>query len=196
MDNKEKTNELEIEIENEVIEEVKLSVEEKVYELDIRIQEIDAQIENYEELLYQSDEFDFEEELSRLKQEYKKLRAERKALLKKPKGKWDEIPVWMFAYGLFQIIFSVFLILSMVSLFFATWFLTLIYNGKELSRFLEIIGFFFVPFISILITTLILVFTKQKTRKKFMAIILSIQFVETVITVIIMLGHLKSIWNN
>src|SRR5690554_709351 len=111
MDNMENRDNFNIENEN---------IEEQLYEIEVKMQEIDAKIERFEDALYERNEeiFSYEEYLQ-LKEEYKNLRKVKKAISKQKKGKWDNIPVWMFAYGVFQIIFSFFMVLNMASILFA-----------------------------------------------------------------------------
>lgn len=193
-DNKKTEKEFEIEIDNEYIRENKLSVQEQIYEIEVKMQELDAQIEQYEDALYNSDEEIFsEEKLNDLKTEYKRLRGEKKLLTKTTKTSWDKIPVWMFLYSVFQVFFSFFSILGMVSAYFAFWFMGLIKSNGEVTEFWRIFALFFIPFISILISVIILIFQKEKARKRFYAVAFSIQAIETIISVIIMIGYYKQI---
>lgn len=175
MDNIENRDNFNIENEN---------IEEQLYEIEVKMQEIDAKIERFEDALYERNEeiFSYEEYLQ-LKEEYKNLKKVKKAISKQKKGKWDNIPVWMFAYGVFQIIFSFFMVLNMASILFAEWFLGMF---SEITKFWSIVGFFMLPLISVLLSLIIFLLIKDKARKKFFLIIFSIQFIETVIAVIIM----------
>lgn len=194
MDNKEQNNEVTIELEED-LNINNLSIQEQIYEIEIRMQELDSQIEQLEDILYETRSEDFpHEEYENLKMEYKSLRKQKKDLVRNTKGTWDKIPVWMFAYGVFQVILSFFYILSMVSLMFASWFLGLIHNKMEITRFWEIVAFFFVPFISIVISLVILCLIKDKARKKFFAVVFSIQTLETIISVILMISYLSEVW--
>jgi len=183
---------------NEIIlEENKLTIEEQIYQIEVRMQEIDAKIEQFEDVYYQTSEEIFPyEEYEALKEEYKKLRSEKKRLLKenKQKGFWDKMPVWMFAYGVFQVIFSFFYVISMVSILFAQWFFNT-FNVSE-AKFWDVFTFFFIPFISLLISVIILLLIKNKERKKVFLIVFSIQAVETIISVIIMASYLVKTWNS
>lgn len=191
-DNKKTENELEIEIENEYVEDNKLSVKEQIYEIEIKMQELDAQIELYEDALYNSEEEIFtDEKLTELKTEYKRLRSEKKLLTKQTKTNWDKIPVWMFAYGVFQVFFSFFYVLGIISAYFASWFVDLIRANGVVSKFWEISSLFIIPFISILISVIILILIKEKFRKRFFAVVFSIQLIETIISVIIVIGYLN-----
>lgn len=187
MDEKNENNDVGIEFENEVLERKTLSIQEQVYEIEIRMQEIDVQIELFEEAYYQSeDDFDYEE-IEKLKEEYKELRKKKKEILKRNKGKWDSIPVSLFVYGIFQIIFSSFFVLFIVSSLFSGWFITTFFTSTP-GNFWLYFSLLFIPIISVLISTVILIFIKDKMRKKFFLIIYIIQFIETLITVIFMVG--------
>lgn len=187
MDNQEKDfkNDYEVEIDTELTEDNKLSIQEQIYELEIRMQELDVQIEQYEDSLYNSNEEEISsEKLIELTEEYKRLRKEKRLLSKQLRGKWDQIPVWLFLYGIFQIIFSSFVVLVKVSMEFTTWFLGVIEKSTE---FWVTFSFLMIPIISVIITTVILIIFKNKARKKFLAVVLAIQFLETVIALLIML---------
>lgn len=185
MDNKDKTpSEFEVEIEADQAVDNKLSVQEQIYEIEIKMQEIDVQIEHYEDSLYNSDEEIYSsEKLVELTEEYKKLRREKKLLTKELKGKWDQIPMWMFIYGIFQIIFSLFVVIIPISMYFTGWFLSVI--GKD-SKFWVTFTFLIIPILSVLISALLLILQKIKTRKMFMIVLLAIQVVETTISLLIM----------
>ncbi|HHX68724.1 MAG TPA: YfhO family protein [Gallicola sp.] len=173
-----------IELDSEEENNYNLSIQEQVYEIDIRLQEIDAQIELYEEMLYQKDEKIFEDEkLMELKQEYKDLRMKKKELQKSTKGKWDQIPIWLFIYGIFQILFSLLFIMVPVSLSFVKWISS---NVKVTSEFWVTTLFLLIPLICLLATGLLLIFQKNKPRKIFLLVILGFQVIETTINLIVM----------
>ena len=67
---------------------------------------------------------------------------------------------------------------------FTTWFLGVIEKSTE---FWVTFSFLMIPIISVIITTVILIIFKNKARKKFLAVVLAIQFLETVIALLIML---------
>ena len=146
-DNKKNEQEFEIEIKNERVEENKLSVQEQIYEIEVKMQEIDVLIEEYEDALYNSDKEIFSvEKLNELKAEYKRLKSEKKLLAKQPKNNWDKIPVLMFIYGIFQVFFSFFYILGMISVAFAAWLMDILKESGEITEFWKIFSLFFIPF--------------------------------------------------
>lgn len=173
------------------------TLEEKIYEIEIKMQEIDSKLEMYEDSYYNGDDNIFPlEEYDRLKQEYKELKKQKKALLKENKQNsfWDKVPVWMVAYGIFQIIFSFFFVISMVSILFSSWFLGNVITKS--TKFWEAFSFFFIPFISLLISTIIFLLIKDKLRKKIFLVIFSIQGIETIVSAIIMATYLVKVWNS
>lgn len=178
-------------------ENIQETIEDKIYEIEIKMQEIDSKLEMYEDSYYEGDDENFPyEEYERLKQEYKDLKKQKKALLKENKqnGFWDKVPVWMVAYGTFQVIFSFFFVISMVSILFSSWFLGNVVTKS--TKFWEAFSFFFIPFISLLISTIIFVLIKDKLRKKIFLVIFSIQGIETIVSIIIMATYLVKAWNS
>lgn len=190
MDNNNPNLELE-EFEEQEIPAEEKTREELIYELELKMQEIDTKIEFAEDELYFEESQITEEDIQALKQEYRELKAEKKALLKQHKTNWDKFPIWMFAYGVFQVVFSFFYVMSMISLLFASWFLNLI---NSYTRAWEIVSFFFLPFISIVASTIIFFTLKDKIKRRFFSIIFIIQGLETLITVILMIVTLVGLW--
>lgn len=157
------------------------------------MQEIDSLLERYENTLYTSgEEILTEDEVIALKEEYKQIKTERKILLRQgKKNAWDNFPVPMWVYAVFQIIFSFIFILQNLSANFAEWALKLFEKWDisflQPSMTLLIVMYFFIPFLSLLTSLIILLSLKDKTHKKIFAYIYIIQGIETIITVTIMI---------
>lgn len=187
MDNKDQNlnNQFDIEIDNENLEDKEVSIQKQIYEIEIKLQEIDSQIEFYEDKLYElEDNEEYIEMIENLKIEYKNLKKQKKEISKQIKTNWDKIPIWMFAYGVFQIILSFFYVMNMLQFIFSQWFVNLIYENIEVTKFWQYFSVLLIPIINLLITLIILILIKDKVRKKFMIALFSIQTIETIISVI------------
>ena len=155
----------------------------EIYEIDIRCQEIEVIIENYEfELSEKGNELLTEEEHQNLLAEYKELKKKRRVLLKmnRPKTVWEEIPLWMVIYIIFQIIFSFYYVQALLSVHFAKFLLDLFSSA---SATLFNIFNFILPTLSVLTSFVIWLLLKNKKQKKFFLIFCFIQIAETLITV-------------
>ncbi|MCK9535965.1 MAG: hypothetical protein M0R05_00015 [Bacilli bacterium] len=164
------------------------NVEFLIYEIDLRRQEIDAILENYEFELYEKgNEVLTEEEYINLKEEYKQLKKKRKNLIKSKGEKtiWDEIPLWMGFYAVFQFLFSFYYIQALLSVYFAKLLLDLFSQSNSLA--FNIFSFI-LPFLSVVASLIILLLLKNKKRKKVFLFVFLIQLVETLITVGLMLS--------
>lgn len=186
---------------NDIVEESNESIILKIEEIEHQMLEISMQaelleleIQNKEDAMEYIDQSLYQE-LADLSVQYKKLKSDKRDLSKQIKSKWDKFPAWMFIYGIFQIVFSVFYVMSVVSLNFATWFLNKIVGYENITRFWEGFGFFFIPFISLATSTVILFLIKDKTKKIFFLVIFGIQTILTLISVGIMISFLVGVWN-
>jgi len=162
------------------------SKEYRIYELEVRIQEISSTLENHEDIFYNTGEKTLDDNtVNDLHEEYKRLRQEIKEINRSGKGSiWDNMPIWMALYATFQFIFSFFYILTEMSRFFVKLTLPIF---SEPSLALLIILYYFIPFISLVISLIILIIIKNKINKKTFAVIFLIQGIETIVAALIML---------
>ncbi|GEM_PF-2269094 len=163
------------------------AVRAQIFGIEVRMQEIDAVLERYEDDYYKKQQSQPEEPIQEdekiraLKAEYKELAKARKELLKgNKKSLWDNFPVWMGFYAVFQIIFSFYLILTQLSTYFASWFYQLFSDATE---FWFYFGLFLIPFLSLLASLIILLVTKNKVHKKIFLFVYLIQGIETLMSV-------------
>lgn len=182
---------LEAETEEETVSEEESDeaamVRSQVFGIEVRMQEIDAILERYEDDFYKKQQNQPEEpvqedeKIRALKAEYKELAKARRELLKEnKKSLWDNFPVWMGFYAVFQIIFSFYLILTQLSTYFATWFYQLFTNP---TNFWFYFGLFLIPFVSLLASLIITLVTKNKLHRKIFLFVYLIQGIETLISV-------------
>lgn len=188
---------LEAETEEETVSEEESDeaamVRSQVFGIEVRMQEIDAILERYEDDFYKKQQNQPEEtevpevsgtedeKIIALKAEYKELAKTRRELLKgNKKSLWDNFPVWMGFYAVFQIIFSFYLILTQFSTYFATWFYQLFTNP---TNFWFYFGLFLIPFVSLLASLIITLVTKNKLHRKIFLFVYLIQGIETLISV-------------
>ena len=156
-----------------------LTTKEEIFKIDVRIQEIDVLFERYEDILYSSGEETLnEEEIEHLSEEYKELRKRKKELVKLTrKSIWDKFPIWMSVYAIFQIVFSLFIIIPSFALSSI-----LIKPFPEAPFWLLDLT---VPVLNSLISLTILLLLKDKNHKKIFFWIYMIQIVETLLNVIV-----------
>lgn len=174
-----------IDINTDIDDQNEISNEESIHEIEVRMQEIDVLLERYEDIYYSKGETIMsEEEVIALKQEYNKLRKTKKSV-EKTKTKWDKMPIWMFMYGVFQIIFSFFYVLATISIEVGGWLIRVL--GLKTSGFWKYSTLLFVPVLSLVTSLLILLFIKDRDKKRFFIIMYIIQGIETIITVVILL---------
>ncbi len=159
----------------------------QVFGIEVRMQEIDAILERHEDDYFQKQQNQPEEpvkedeKISALKAEYKELAKARRELLKgNKKSVWDNFPVWMGFYAVFQIIFSFYLIMTQLSTYFASWFYALFSTPTD---FWFYFGLFIIPFLSLLASLIILLCSKDKVHKKIFLFVYLIQGIETLMSV-------------
>lgn len=183
--NLEENEEVEIASEEDTEEVGKIKAQ--IFGIEVRMQEIDAILERYEDDYFQKQQSQPEEpvkedeKISALKAEYKELAKARKELLKgNKKSIWDNFPVWMGFYAVFQIIFSFYLIMTQLSTYFASWFYALFTSPTEFWFYFAL---FVIPFLSLLASLIILLCTKNKVHKKIFLFVYLIQGIETLMSV-------------
>jgi hypothetical protein len=191
----EKTEEQPVEeepIEEQFIEEESFQEEltehaRRIQEITFRLHEIDLVIDEYEEKLFVDNDSLIEEQeqeqIMMLKKEYKQLKREMKALYRTAEGKfWEKVPVWMFVYGIVQIIISSFLIMPWLTVYAFDAF-----SGSMAGMLESNIGIFFmifgVTFINLFITGVILYFVfKDKLKRTVISVIWGLQFLSSITT--------------
>lgn len=166
-----------------------------IYELDIRLQEIDVILEKYEDTLFETNqEILSVEEVKALKAEAKEIRLKKKTLLRKGKETvWDQFPLWMAFYAIFQFIFSFYYVLIRVSIYYLSWAYKFFYNIIKPSTFMEYVYILTIPLLSLILSLVILLLIKNKTNKKIFGIIYAIQGVETIGAIIFMVVRLLKV---
>ena len=159
---------------------------EKIFAIEVKMQELDAIIERFEDEFYREGENyePSEEETNKVKaliEEYRDLREQKKQLQKTIKTSiWDHFPLWMGIYALFQIVFSFYLIMTQISMYFAQWFLKVV-NGS--TDFVFYVALFMIPFLNLVLPLLIFLLLKNKVHKRMFLYIYLIHGIETLIAV-------------
>ncbi|MGD9886664.1 MAG: hypothetical protein AB7T03_01725 [Bacilli bacterium] len=176
--------------EQETIDE-KAIIKEKIFEIEIKLQEIDAIIERAEDEFYHKENEQNEvspeetQKLIELKNEYRTLVKQKKQLQKSLKSSvWDNFPVWIGLYAVFQLIFSFYLILTQISTYFAQWFFTVINGSTEFAFYVSL---FIIPFLNLVLSLVIWLIIKNKLHKKIFLYVYLIHGIETLMAVGVLL---------
>lgn len=166
-----------------------------IYELDIRLQEIDVILEKYEDTFFETNQETLSvEEVEALKKEIKEIKLKKKSLLRKGKKTvWDQFPLWMAFYAVFQFAFSFYYVLIRASIFYLSWAYKFFYKIIKPSIAMEYVYILTLPVLSLIISLVILLLIKNKTHKKIFGIIYAIQGVETIGAIIFMVVRLLQV---